>query len=253
MISQDCRPAVCSLPSMDRQHPTMRFDLHVHTSYSYDCFLSLETLAAAVRRANLDGLAVLDHDQIEGALRLRDTAPFRVIVGEEIGTADGGIGALFIEQRIPPHLSAEETISRIHEQNGLVFIPHPLSRRVPGRIAERKLLEIIDQVDLVEGYNARAPLLADDLRAQELAARYGIPVAAGSDAHFAREVGRAWTEIEDFETREEFQRKVRYAQLRYTRKTPYAVPLATVLVMIPALGTLRALKTVWQRTLRLAG
>lgn len=231
----------------------MRLDLHVHTCYSYDCLLSLEALAAAVRRQNLDGVAVLDHDQIEGALRLRDWAPFKVIVGEEIGTADGGIGALFSEQRIPPHLSAEETISRIHEQNGLVFIPHPLSRRVPGRIAERKLLEIIDQVDLIEGYNARARTVADDLRAQEFAAQHGIPVAAGSDAHFAREVGRAWTEIGDFRTREEFQQQVRHARLHYTRKTPYAVPLLTVLVMIPALGTLRALKTLWQRTLRLAG
>ena len=231
----------------------MRFDLHVHTCYSYDCLLSLEALAVAVRREKLDGVAVLDHDQIEGALRLRDWAPFKVIVGEEIGTADGGIGALFIEQRIPPHLSAEETISRIHEQNGLVFIPHPLSRLVPGRIAERKLLEIIDRVDLIEGYNARAPVLADDLRAQEFAARYGIPVAAGSDAHFAREVGRAWTEIDGFETRQEFQQQLHHARLHYTRKTPYAVPLATVLVMIPALGSLRALKRLWQRALRQPG
>ena len=64
----------------------MRFDLHIHTCHSYDCLLSLESLSAAVQRRGLEGIAVLDHDEIEGALCLSERAPFKVIVGEEIGT-----------------------------------------------------------------------------------------------------------------------------------------------------------------------
>jgi predicted metal-dependent phosphoesterase TrpH len=215
-----------------------RFDLHIHTCYSYDCLLSLEKLAATVRRRGLDGVGVLDHDEVEGALRLRDWAPFQVIVGEEIGTRHGGIGALFLRERIPPHLSAEETIARIHEQGGLVFILHPLARGVPGKIQQAKLHEIIGQVDVIEGYNARAPLSADDRRARELAARHRIPVTAGSDAHFACEVGRAWTEMDEFATPHEFLASLREARLHYTSKTPYCAPALTV-ALVP-------LRTIWR-------
>jgi len=219
----------------------MRFDLHIHTHFSYDCLLTLEKLAATVRRLGLDGIAVLDHDEIEGALRLREWAPFQVIVGEEIGTAHGGIAALFIHERIPPHLSAEETVARIHEQHGLVFVPHPLARGVPGKIQETKLHEIMGQVDLIEGYNARTPLASDDRRTREFAAQHGIPVTAGSDAHFACEVGRAWTEMNGFATPQEFLASLRGAQLHHTSKTPYLVPALTV-ASIPLLTAWRAVK-----------
>jgi predicted metal-dependent phosphoesterase TrpH len=219
----------------------MLLDLHVHTCFSYDSWLSLEALVDAVNRRGLDGVAVLDHDEIEGALRLRERASFKVIVGEEIGTLQGGLGALFIEERIPPHLSAEETIARIREQNGLVFVPHPLSRRVPGRIEQRKLIEIISQVDVMEGYNARAPVAGDDRRAREFAAQHDIPVVAGSDAHFASEIGRAWTEMEEFGTVQEFVRTLSRARLHFANKTSLLLPMLTV-ASIPALTLVRRLR-----------
>lgn len=221
----------------------MRIDLHVHTCYSYDCWLSLEALIDVVQRRGLDGVAVLDHDEIAGALRLREMAPFKVIVGEEIGTAHGGIGALFIEERIPPYLSAEETIARIHAQNGLVFVPHPLARAVPGRIWQSKLQQIVKWVDLIEGYNARAPHPTDDHRARAFAAQHGIPVTAGSDGHFASEIGRAWTEMDDFVTTQQFLDSLRRARLHYTTKTCFLLPALTV-TSIPALTAWRALRRV---------
>ncbi len=74
----------------------MRLDLHIHTSYSFDCWMSLERVIEAAQ-GKVDGLAVIDHDEIEGEM-----APFLVIVGEEIVTREGEIAGLFLEERIPP-------------------------------------------------------------------------------------------------------------------------------------------------------
>ncbi len=98
MVALSAQNAGYDLTSENQNLPTLRFDLHVHTHYSYDCLLSLKRLAAVVHRKGLNGIAVLDHDEIEGALRLRDRAPFQVIVGEEIGTLlytriDGGFNS----------------------------------------------------------------------------------------------------------------------------------------------------------------
>jgi len=119
------------------------------------------------------------------------------------------------------------------------LIPHPFSRGVPARILEGKLREIVDQVDVIEGYNARAPFAADDRRAREFAAQNGLPVAAGSDGHFVCEIGRAWTELEDFQSTQEFLAKLRRARLHFTTKTSYLLPALTVASITPL--------TAWRR------
>ena len=139
----------------------------------------------AVQRNNkVDAIAVLDHSEIEGALRLAEVAPFPVIVGEEVLTKEGEIGGLFLKERIPPGLPLKETADRIKEQGGLVYAPHPLARDVPRNIGKEALLSIIERVDIIEGFNARIRYQSDNEEAKEIARRYGIAVAAGSDAHF---------------------------------------------------------------------
>ena len=109
----------------------MRIDLHVHTAYSYDCWMSLERVIRAAGSNGLDGVAVIDHNEFEGAKRLAKMAPFPVIVGEEVLTREGEVAGLFLRERVPPGLSLEETVTRIKAQGGLVYVPHPLARDVP--------------------------------------------------------------------------------------------------------------------------
>ncbi len=190
-------------------------------------------------RQRLDGVAVLDPDEISCAQELQRQARFCVIVGEEIDTLQGGIAGLFLRERVPPKLSATDTIDRIHDQGGLVMIPHPLARGTPGKIQARALEQILDRVDIIEGYNARTPLAQDDRAARHLARQHGLPVSAGSDAHFGFEVGRAWVEMSAFRSPAEFLSGLHHARLRWIRKTPYWVSGLTV-ISIPAL-------TLWRR------
>src|SRR5437879_13366537 len=103
--------------------------MHTHSEYSPDSRTPLAEQVRAIRSARLDVVCATDHNTIEGALRLRELADgFRVIVGEEVSSRDGEIIGLFLEKAIPRDLSAEETIARIHDQGGLVSVPHPFSR-----------------------------------------------------------------------------------------------------------------------------
>ena len=98
----------------------IRIDLHVHTCYSKDSLLSPEDVIAAAARRGLGAVAILDHNTIEGALALRDIAPFPVIVGEEIFTTEGEVAGLFLQEVIPPGLTPVQTAERIQQQGGLV-------------------------------------------------------------------------------------------------------------------------------------
>src|SRR5256885_1161615 len=94
-----------------------QFDLHLHTEYSPDCDTSLERIEPHCLARGLTGIAVTDHDTIEGALRLRDRVKsLRVIVAEEVTTRDGDVIGLFLEERVAPRMSALETMQAIHAQ-----------------------------------------------------------------------------------------------------------------------------------------
>ncbi|HUU46434.1 MAG TPA: PHP domain-containing protein [Acidobacteriota bacterium] len=169
------------------------YDLHTHTCYSFDCDASLDAYVAAVTASGLTGVAVTDHDTIEGALRLRDrNPPFDVIVGCEITLASGAhIIGLFLEQPIQGGWLAD-TAAAIRAQGGLVLLPHPY-RRETGALAETcpsdDISALMVNVDLIEVFNAKSPP-AENKRAAALAKTWKRRGAAGSDAHGTASLGQ---------------------------------------------------------------
>jgi len=182
----------------------MKVDMHVHTCYSKDATLSLETIMETCRQRGLDGVAITDHNTIAGALALKEISPFLVIVGEEIDTTKGEILGLFLKEEIPGGLRPEEAMARIREQGGLVGVSHPLDRLRRSAMGRVALLEIIDELDFLEGFNSRVTFPSDNRSAQALAQVRGLPITAGSDAHTAYEIGRAYVEMLPFNGPEDF-------------------------------------------------
>lgn len=183
----------------------VKVDMHTHSEYSPDSRTPLSRQAAAVKAAGLNVICATDHNTIAGALRLREMADgFRVIVGEEISSRDGEIIGLFLEKAVPRDLSAEETIKRIHDQGGIVSVPHPFSRNRMFHLRRSVLERVSSDIDCIEVFNAREALTGDNVRAAAFAREKQLPGAAGSDAHRASEIGRAWVEIEDFTGRDDF-------------------------------------------------
>lgn len=178
--------------------PRWRVDLHAHTSASIDGFTAPGALVRRAVRAGLNRIAVTDHGEIRGALRAREAPDGeRVIVGQEIGCACGTeLLGLFLTGRIPMGLAIEEAAARVRAQGGVVYAPHPYAYATRAAWhAERAMAH----ADVVEVFNSRAFLPRWNRRAARTAAERGLAAAAGSDAHFPWEIGRAWTELAPFD------------------------------------------------------
>lgn len=171
-------------------------DLHVHTCYSYDGLIKPEELIFHAKKAGLNGVAITDHDRIDGALKMaKEIKDFLIIPGIEISSLDGHIIGLNLQEPIPKSLSAEETVDKIHELGGLAVACHPqaLLKASVGK-------NISGKFDAVEVINASAfPFKRSVKKAQEIASNLKLAKVAGSDAHYAPEIGSAYT-LMDIET-----------------------------------------------------
>ena len=183
----------------------LKADLHLHTTCSRDSAVSPELLIARCLATGINCVAVTDHNAIEGALELKKTAPFTIIVGEEIRTTHGEIIGYFLSEKIPRGLSPEETISRIRAQGGLVCVPHPTDRFRPSALEPAALNAVLPLVDIIEVFNARTALNRDNDKAGRIAQTHGLMASAGSDSHTPGEIGNAYVEMPEFTTPEEFK------------------------------------------------
>jgi predicted metal-dependent phosphoesterase TrpH len=170
-------------------------DLHVHTTWS-DGAQSPEAMVAAAS-GRVDVLAITDHDQIGGALVARDYARRQprlgvdVVVGEEISTLNGLIG-LYLEERVPPGLTAARTIELIREQGGIAVAAHPFhpvrgharGHRSIGQMVPDLPLDAIEVVNNA-GFFSWFYDAWTALRNTE----WMLPVCGGSDAHHVWYVG----------------------------------------------------------------
>ncbi len=175
----------------------MNFEFHCHSRYSYDSIASPERILQAAKKKGLDGIAITDHDTIKGvreARSINDDPDFFVISGIEVRTDIGDLIGLFINDEIKSR-DCRSVINEIHEQGGLVVLPHPYK-------GHKNFDFIIGDVDLIEVFNGRAGTEANG-RAKELADKYCKPMIVGSDAHFLSEIGRCRVVLPGHNIREE--------------------------------------------------
>lgn len=179
-------------------------DLHSHTLWSKDCLTKFETILRLCDQRGIDKIAITDHNTAEGALKMHQLAPERVIVGEEIMTTKGEILAYFVRETIPPRLTPEETIRRLRDQGAVISVSHPFDRLRKGAWQEDDLLRIIDQIDAIEIFNARCMFPQDNVKAIDFARKHNLRGTAGSDAHTGVEYGKAMVSVRPFTDAEDF-------------------------------------------------
>lgn len=190
----------------------IKIDLHTHSTTSYDGGISRKQYHNFLGSNPNFVVAVTDHNNIEFASSLFKEFPKQVIVGEEILTLSGEVIGLFLTQEIAPRQSLQNTIQQIKAQNGLVYIPHPFEVTRKG-INHQELLQIIQQIDIIEVYNARSkePWLHKDL--VDFAKLHQLISASSSDAHGVRGLNSSYTQISDWPTVQNLKQLLQNGQI----------------------------------------
>ncbi len=187
-------------------------DPHCHTTASDGMVTPAELVDAAVK-AHLDLIAVTDHDTMAGVKEVQErgeAAGLAVVAGQEVTTkwpAQTHVMGWFLERPIKRGMSLEDSVAAIHDQGGLVIIPHPFMPVFFGSIQPAMLQRLLERhpVDGIEmmftapiGERRRAHLKEFYARNSE---RLGAAIG-GSDCHFgSRDIGQVLTSYEgDFRT-----------------------------------------------------
>lgn len=179
----------------------MKLEVHVHTRFSKDSLLWFWPLYIKCRLLRICLIAITDHNNIDGGIKFKEFCKrhgdhVQVIIGEEIFTSEGEIIGLYLKENIPSGLSAKETVNRIKQQNGLVYVPHPYDKkRQKTVLQETAIAENKDMIDCIEIHNGRN-ISSDYSSFQRLIAeKYKLNHIVGSDAHTLIEIGRNYMDI----------------------------------------------------------
>ncbi|MCL5094112.1 MAG: PHP domain-containing protein [Patescibacteria group bacterium] len=186
-------------------------DIHIHS----DCSDGLDSVKTILDKVKDDGflsiVCVTDHDTLKGseiAWEKRENYSFEIIKGVEVMSGDGEIIGLFINKNIPKGLSGEETIKRIHNQNGLAIATHPFVfpyLELGGKGVGFKARKLdLDGVEMING----GPLASySNFFARFFTANWVLLRLGGSDSHLAKSVGSVVT-IFPGETAEDFRKAI---------------------------------------------
>lgn len=134
------------------------------------------------RALDIDAVVICDHDSADGLPEAREAGRRHgvlVIPAVEYATDCGDVIGLFANALADDNGIAA-VLAHIRRQGGLAVLPHPFR----GHRLDRLPLE---QIDLIEVYNARCTSRENELAAM-LAVRHGKATIAGADAHVPGEL-----------------------------------------------------------------
>jgi predicted metal-dependent phosphoesterase TrpH len=215
---------------------TLNVELHCHTYHSGDSLMLPEEVLRACDRSGIDRVAITDHNSIAGALEAARLAPGRVIVGEEILTTEGEILGYFMQEEIPSGLSPLQVVERLQGQGAVISISHPFDPTRGCRWAPGSLESLLPLLDALEVFNARCWSDEPNNQAAALARESGLAGTAGSDAHFAGEVGQAYLSMPAFVDAQSFRSGLSKAEVRGRRSMPLVHLLSRYAVLRKSLG-----------------
>jgi predicted metal-dependent phosphoesterase TrpH len=170
----------------------LKIDLHVHSHYSEDSLITPEEISSYAKKRELNGVAITDHDRLDGTLEIAKRTDFFIVPGMEITSLEGHIVGLNVQKPIQKGLTMQATLDEIHRAGGIAIACHPTAF-FKGSLGKH----VSSEFDAIEVINSSAiPFEYAVKRNERIASRLGIPQVAGSDAHYGPEIGYAYTLID---------------------------------------------------------
>jgi predicted metal-dependent phosphoesterase TrpH len=200
-------------------------DMHFHSHYS-DGNNSVDQIADRAKELGI-GIAVTDHNAIQGALELNAYKNLLTIPGIEVTSLEGThllvyfyeISGLkkFFTRDIEPYMGTEvmssialpmeKIVDCARRYHSLIICPHPYSAAYTGvynsYFPVERLNTIFGMIDGVEAINA-ANLNRWNLRCAVLGFNLGKSVTGGSDGHALSHMGRAVSYAKTLKSRRAF-------------------------------------------------
>jgi len=180
-----------------------KYDMHVHSKYSFDNDAEPEEMILAAVDRGLDGIVFTEHDTYEGSeavgiLKEKYGKYINILCGMEFSAPSSHILVYGIKEDLRSLDGAPEAvfIEEVHRNGGIAIPAHPFRIGLGYSLADMKSLFAIEGMN---GHNSPK----ENMLAVKLAGNLTVPFIGGSDAHEPGRVGFCYTEFLDDNISEE--------------------------------------------------
>ncbi|RLF20961.1 MAG: hypothetical protein DRZ82_00780, partial [Thermoprotei archaeon] len=180
--------------------------LHVHSFFSRDSNITPNDLLNAKIRKGLDFIAITDHDEFRGALKISRLLEdkVKILPGIELSAREGHIIVIGLDSEKDGrrylkliNSSVWDILDEVLDNNHVMIIAHPLDI-IRGGIGLSLLYKILKRnspmvcVETINSASCLSPLYSRLRRTLSQRFPY-VKQVGGSDAHIADEIGLAMT------------------------------------------------------------
>ncbi len=211
----------------------MRICSHIHTYHSHDSNTKVEDIVNKAIHLGYDAIVITDHNTTKGAYEALEIAQGRikVIVGAEFNTQKGHILCFNIDNQVEENCTRErnlydfyDLVRKVHEQNGLLFLAHPIQSRATTELG---FIEYLDGIELINSrVESSFAVKASRELNREILKLYNTSVISGCDAHTVKELESTYMEfqVSDLPKEEsELNKLLLGDKTIYFKRTPYTI------------------------------
>lgn len=185
---------------MINHYQSLKADLHLHSEYSWDSKVPIESYIQNAEQKGFGAISITDHNNTEShelIKKFQESTKVILVPGQEINTLDGHLLIYGWLPTINRDLSMKETIlearTKANDNKIYCVAAHPFDS-LRGGTGKRVFESDIDGIEIL---NASALLGFFNRRAKQNSKYMDIIKMGNSDSHRITEFGVAWNEIKD--------------------------------------------------------